>query len=118
MNLSETVLGGLIVFVLAKIAPSVWHRLRRHNVPFLGTGGAGWTKEHEALLAKANGGALTRDDVIAIIDYERRDYLAQGSKVVTVGFLRRKMRMDRKNGYALIMTKPTQPTRKTRVHVG
>ena len=47
-----------------------------------------------------------------------RDYLAQGSKVVTVGFLRRKMRMDRKNGYALIMTKPTQPTRKTRVHVG
>ena len=85
---------------------SAWrHATRPYFIPFESEN---WSDKTKALVERA-GVSSFAEDVIWIFDYETRDYAARGSMVIRVkpGCLKREVRAERKEGYVVLMTRPS-----------
>lgn len=101
-DLGQNVLGGFLAAVAFAAATALWRFVHRpFYIPF---DDSNWSNKHHVLLRNA-GYDPARGKQGWVINYEVRDYLAQGRSVVRVGRwpCRRQVRATQKVGYAVLM---------------
>ena len=107
MDLFSNVLGGFLAAVAFAAAGAAWHHARRpYFIPFQREN---WSEETKTLLARAGVDARA-ENVLWVINYDTYDHLARGSRIVRVRSrcFSREVRAARKDGYAVLMTRPSR----------
>jgi len=106
MDLVLNILGGFLAAVAFAAAGAAWSHARRpYYIPFQTEN---WSEETKSLLTQGGGVDSSAEGVIWVINHDVHDYEARSSKAVRVrtGLLEREVRAARKEGYAVLMTRP------------